>query len=194
MMRYHFDAALPFELTLEAFRTAVESRGAELAEHIARGPARLEETIWRLPGEPTAVRYIRDHFVDVAFARIESERRGRPADAMRELEAVIEFRYAPDLLRQTGSTDPGTRAYALRSLAVTTPSYRVDVYDAICAALFDGDPRLRGTAMTAIARWPYARFAGELERLAATEAVPELQREAVRLAADLVAHGRRGLS
>ncbi len=193
-MRYHHDAALPAGLALEDFRQAVESAGARFAHHIPRGPLQLEETIWLLDDGRSAVRHVHDHFVEVAFARVESETFGRPADLMRELEPVVRFQYPRALLAQASSGDAATRAHALRALSVTTPTYRADVFGAIQAALFDGDPRLRGSAMKAIARWPYVRFADQLDQLAETEAVPELQREAVRLASDLRAHGRRGLT
>lgn len=193
-MRYHFDAALPFGFTIDAFRTAVESRGAQLAHHIPRGPQQLEETVWLVDNGRSAIRYVFDHFVEVPFVRAESEVFGHPANLMRELEPVLPLQYVRALLNQTSSGDPVIRAYALRALSVITPSYRADVFRAICAALFDGDPRLRGTAMKAIARWPYVRFARELDKLAQSEAVPELQREAVRLAGDLRKHGRRGLT
>lgn len=193
-MRYHYDAALPFGITLEQFQEAVESRGAQLIHTIPRGPLQLEETIWSLENGQSAIRYIYDHFVEVPFARAESETFGRPADLLRELQPAVPFVNARTLLEQTSSKDPGTRAHALRALSITTPSYRADVFGAIRNALFDDDPRLRGTAMKAIARWPYVRFAPELDELAETEAVPELQREAVRLAQDLREHGRRGLT
>jgi hypothetical protein len=192
-MRYHYDAALPPGFTLDAFQTAVETRGGRFAHQLPRGPLQLAESIWRWEDEPSGIRYIYDHFVDVAFARVESETYGRPANLMYELEAVLPFQYTEQLREQAASDDAATRAHAIRALAVTTPSFRIDVFDVIREALFDADPRLRGTAMKAIARWPYVRFAAELDQRAQTETVPELQREAVRLAADLRQHGRRGL-
>jgi len=192
-MQYHFDAALPSGFTLDAFRAAVESRGAQFAHHLPRGPRQLEEWIWTMEDGRSGIRHVYDHFVDVAFARVESETFGRPADLMYELESALPFEYTGALLKQTASPDPAVRAHGVRALAVTTPSFRIDVFGAIHSALFDGDPRIRGTAMKAIARWPYERFALDLDKLAETEEVAELQREAVRLAGDLRAHGRRGM-
>lgn len=192
-MQYHFDAALPPSFTVDAFRAAIESTGARFIHHIPRGPRQLEESIWELEEGRSCIRHVYDHFVDVAFARAESETVGRPTGLLHELGSVLPFEYSDALIRQTASQEPATRAHALCALAVTTPSFRIDVFDVIQRALLDGDPRIRATAMKAIARWPYARFAGELDRLAQTETVPELQREAVRLAADLRQHGRRGL-
>lgn len=193
-MQYHYEAALPPDFTREAFQQAVEPRGARFAQSIPRGPQQLQEEIWLLADGSGALRYIYDHFVDVPFARAESDVFGRPADIMRSFEPVLPFQYTGALMKLTSSEDPPTRAYAICALSVTTRIYGSDVFDAIRNVLFDDDPRMRATAMKAIARWPYFKFAKELDKLAETETVPELQREAVRLAQDLRDHGRRGLT
>jgi len=193
-MQYHYEAALPPGFTREAFRQAVEPLGARFVQAIPKGPLQLQEDIWLLPAGRGALRYIHDHFVDVAVVRAESDVVGRPAELMRELEPVLPCLYTGALLKLAATGDPSARAFAICALAVTTRSYGSDVFDAICRVLRDPDPQQRGIAMRAIARWPYFRFAAELDSLAANESVPELQREAVRLAGDLRAHGRRGLT
>jgi hypothetical protein len=193
-MQYHYEAALPPGFTREAFQQPVELRGAGFVQRIPRGPQQLEEDIWLLADGRGALRYIYDHFVDVAVARAESDVFGRPADIMREFEPVLPFLYTGALMKLTASKDPATRAHAISALAVTTRIYGADVFGAIRDALFDDDPHMRHIAMKAIARWPYFRFARELDRLAETEVDPELKREAVRLAQDLREHGRRSLT
>jgi hypothetical protein len=85
-----------------------------------------------------------------------------------------------------------TSAYALRALAAITPRFRADVFDLFCDSLESPLPEMRGLAMKCIARWPYFQFVARLRDRATREENEVLRTEALRLADDVAANGRRG--
>ncbi len=190
-MKYKFDAALPEGFTPARVKDVMEARGCIWAQRIPAGELQLAEEIWLLPGERGAVRFVQDHFVDVPSIRAESDIHGEPARILADLGSDLPLLYAGELSKRANSASP-ERTYALRALAVIMPDYDGRVVSAYKAALKDPDPAIRMLAMRCISRYPHFVFARELESLAETEPEHKLREEAVQLAKDLRAHGRRG--
>lgn len=191
-MRYHYDVVLPAGKGEADVRSVLEQIGATWAQEIPAGELQLYEQIWRLPGGRGAVRYVYDHFVGIPTVRAESDISGEPGEILFELERSLPFLDIPDLVKGARSTDKAERSYSLRGLAAIAEELYGDIFNAIATALNDPDPEMRSLALLCISRWPHYRFAERLESLAATETVPELKDEAIRLAAEVRAHGRRG--
>jgi hypothetical protein len=189
---YFMDVALNRGTKPAELGTAVEKLGGIFAQEIPRGEVQLHELIWTLPEGRGNVRYVYDHFVDVATVRAESPKFGEPGEIVFELSKHIDVFDVNQMVKLAGSSDEAIRGYALGALAVITPEFYGDVFDAFCAALESPDASMRWVAMRCIARWPYFQFAARLRAHAKKEPDEELRKEAGRLAADIVAHGRRG--
>lgn len=189
---YSYDVALNPGTQPAELEVAVKKLGGTFAAEIPQAELQLREIIWTLPGGRGNVRYVYDHFVDVATVRAESPKHGEPAEIAYELSAHIDLRDVDALLKLVGAADAHDRAYALSALAVITPRFYGDVFDAICAALESPDAPMRWVAMKCIARWPYFQFVERLRAHARREDDDALRTETERLAADVEAHGRRG--
>jgi hypothetical protein len=189
---FKYDVALNLGAGAADLGSAVEKLGGAFAQEIPQGELQLHELIWILPNGRGTVRYVYDHFVDVATVRAESPKALEPGEIVFDLSKHIAVYDVDALLKLANDPNSGTRAYAISALAVITPEFRGDVFKAICAALESPEPSMRWVAMKSIARWPWFKFAARLRAHAEKEQDEALRAEAVRLAADIVAHGKRG--
>ena len=169
---------------------AVRAIGGTFATEFPRGEVHLHEVVWALPDGRGSVRYIHDHVMDVTTARADSELFGEPGAILLDLAPHIDLYEVDGLIALLPVATAADRPYVLRALAVITPEFRGDVFDAICDALESPEASMRWAAMKAIAQWPYIAFVDRLRARALRESDPALREEAESLAADVGANGR----
>ena len=191
-MTYSKEAALKPGTKRADVEAAVQRLGGRFATEFPKGEIQLHEVVWELPDGRGSVRYIHDHIVDVTTARADTTIFGEPAKILLDLSKHIDLYEEDDLLDMIDPGRADDRSFALRALAVITPDFRVDVFDAICDALESPDAPMRRVAMKCIAQWPYVRFVARLRAHAKMEPDAALRTEAEHLAADVEAKGRRG--
>lgn len=190
-MKYYYDAALPPATTKEMVEQEVKSRGCQWAHDIPAKDLQFSERIWLLPGQRGSIRYVYDHFVDVATIRAESDIHGEPTKILGDYAQNLKLLFTENLVDQSFAPS-AIREYALRALAASTEHFNGEVIDSFKAAAEDSDIAIRRLSLICISRYPAFSLAHVLEEQAAVETDAKLQADQLALAKDIRERGKRG--
>lgn len=189
----HLEAVLSPDCGFEKVKQIFDAQGWKWVQSIPAEEAQFHEEIWVVEGDRGAVRYISDHFLEVAIIRAESNIGGLVATLLQQLETSLPIFYLDDLVDLSRSEEQGKRAFALRGMAAISSKFFGDVFQSLKDAVLDPEPKMRGLALTCISRYPWFRFIKILEEAAAKETVPELRAEQLALSEDIRKYGKRGI-
>ncbi|MBJ6762755.1 hypothetical protein JGU66_18480 [Myxococcaceae bacterium JPH2] len=189
----YLEEVLPADTTFEQVKQVLDGRGWTWVQRIPAAEGQFLEEIWLVDGNRGAVRYIRDHFLDVSILRAESNVDLMVGGILNELEPLLHTFRLLTLMKMGDAADPRERAFALCGMAAIGERFYAGIFNALKSAAGDPDPRFRELAVRCISRYPWFQFIKVLQEVSARETVPELRESQLALIDGIRQHGKRGI-